>query len=338
MSKKIIVSGMRPTGKLHLGHFSVLENWAGLQDKYDCYYFIADWHALSTTFEDNTALRDNIREMVTDWLAVGLDPEKSVIFVQSDILEHAELHLIFSMITPLSWLERVPTFKDQVQQLKKQGKDINTYGFLGYPLLQAADILLYKANAVPVGEDQLPHLELSREVARRFNYLYRPVFPEPQAIVAKVPLLPGTDGRKMSKSYQNDIAIGAAPEVIKEKVNAMVTDPARIRKTDPGHPEVCVVHQYHSIYTPDALAGLEADCRAGRTGCVACKKMLAANIEAVMAPVRERRAEILRRPDYVREILAAGAEQAKARAVETMREVREVVSGSREDNRPGLEL
>lgn len=327
MSKGIIVSGMRPTGKLHLGHFSVLENWTRLQDEYDCLYFVADWHALSTSFEDNAALRDNIREMVIDWLAVGLDPEKSIIFVQSDILEHAELHLIFSMITPLSWLERVPTFKDQVQQLKKQGKDINTYGFLGYPLLQAADILLYKANAVPVGEDQLPHLELSREVARRFNHLYQPVFPEPQSLIARVPLLPGIDGRKMSKSYQNDIAIGAPPEVIKERVNAMITDPARIRKTDPGHPEVCIVHQYHSIYTPDKLAGLEEDCRAGRTGCVACKKMLAANIETVMAPVRERREDILRRPGYVDEILAAGAGRAKAKAAETMREVRQVVTG-----------
>ncbi|MDF9408974.1 MAG: Tryptophan--tRNA ligase [Pelotomaculum sp. PtaB.Bin013] len=325
MSKGIIVSGMRPTGKLHLGHLYVLENWARLQSEYDCYYFVADWHALSTSFEDNSSMRKNIREMVTDWLAVGLDPEKSVIFVQSDILEHAELHLIFSMITPLSWLERVPTFKDQVQQLKEQGKDINTYGFLGYPLLQAADILLYKADAVPVGEDQLPHLELCREVARRFNYLYRPVFPEPQGLVARVPLLPGIDGRKMSKSYHNDIALGAEPDLIKERVNAMITDPARIRKTDPGHPEVCIVHEYHSIYAADKLAGLEDECRGGRTGCVACKKLLAASIEEVMAPIRERRAEILKRPGYVDEILAEGARKAKAKAVETMKEVREVV-------------
>lgn len=328
MSKKIIVSGMRPTGKLHLGHLHVLENWVKLQSTYDCYYFVADWHALSTSFADNTFLRDNTREMVTDWLAAGLDPHKSVIFVQSDVLEHAELHLIFSMLTPLSWLERVPTFKDQVQQLKEQGKDINTYGFLGYPLLQAADVLIYKADGVPVGEDQLPHLELCREVARRFNHLYRPLFPEPQSLVSKVPLLPGIDGRKMSKSYHNDIALGAEAETIRERVNAMITDPARIRKTDPGHPEVCIVHAYHSIYTPDKLAELEEECRAGRIGCVACKKLLAAIIEEFMAPIRERRAEIMKQSGYVDDILMEGARQAKAKAAVTMQEVREVIANS----------
>lgn len=327
MSKGIIVSGMRPTGKLHLGHLYVLENWVRLQNEYNCHYFVADWHALSTSFADNSLLRENTVEMVTDWLAVGLEPEKSVIFLQSDVLEHAELHLIFSMLTPLSWLERVPTFKDQIQQLKEQGKDINTYGFLGYPLLQAADVLLYKAAAVPVGEDQLPHLELCREVARRFNHLYQPVFPEPQSLVAKVPLLPGTDGRKMSKSYHNDIAIGAEPELVRERVNAMVTDPARIRKTDPGHPEVCVVHQYHSIYDPDRLSELEEACRGGKIGCVACKKTLTAKIEEIMAPIRERRVEIAKRPDYIKDILAEGGRQARAKAGETMREVREVVFG-----------
>lgn len=318
---------MRPTGKLHLGHLYVLENWVRLQNEYNCHYFVADWHALSTSFADNSLLRENTVEMVTDWLAVGLEPEKSVIFLQSDVLEHAELHLIFSMLTPLSWLERVPTFKDQIQQLKEQGKDINTYGFLGYPLLQAADVLLYKAAAVPVGEDQLPHLELCREVARRFNHLYQPVFPEPQSLVAKVPLLPGTDGRKMSKSYHNDIAIGAEPELVRERVNAMVTDPARIRKTDPGHPEVCVVHQYHSIYDPDRLSELEEACRGGKIGCVACKKTLTAKIEEIMAPIRERRVEIAKRPDYIKDILAEGGRQARAKAGETMREVREVVFG-----------
>ena len=325
MSKKTIVSGMRPTGKLHLGHLHVLENWVSLQDEYDCHYFVADWHALSTTFEDNAALLDNTREMAADWLAVGLDPAKSLLFVQSDIMEHAELHLILSMITPLSWLERVPTFKDQIQQLKKSGKDINTYGFLGYPLLQAADVLIYKADAVPVGEDQLPHLELSREVARRFNYLYRPVFPEPQGLVARVPLLPGTDGRKMSKSYNNDIAIGAEPAVIKERINAMITDPARIRKTDPGHPEVCIVHQYHSIYLSDNLEALEEDCRGGKIGCVACKKMLAERLESIMTPIRERRKEIINRPGYIDDILREGAKQAKTKAGTTMEEVRRVV-------------
>ena len=325
MSNKVILSGMRPTGRLHLGHLHVLENWVALQDEYDCHYFVADWHALSTTFDDNTTMSDNVREMIADWLAVGLDPAKCLIFIQSDILEHAELHLIFSMITPLSWLERVPTFKDQVQQLKKSGKDINTYGFLGYPLLQAADVLIYKAYAVPVGEDQLPHLELAREVARRFNYLYKPVFPEPQGLVSRVPLLPGTDGRKMSKSYHNDIVIGAETTVIKERINSMITDPARIRKTDPGHPEVCIVHKYHSIYLPDNLTALEEECQGGKIGCVACKRMLAERLEVIMAPIRDRRNEIISRPGYIDDILREGSKQARARAVATMEEVRQAV-------------
>lgn len=325
MSKGSILSGMRPTGKLHLGHLYVLENWVRLQDEYDCHFFVADWHALSTTFEEKTDMRQKIRDMVTDWLAAGLSPERSVIFVQSHVLEHAELHLIFSMITPLSWLERVPTFKDQVQQLGEQGKDINTYGFLGYPLLQAADILMYKAVAVPVGEDQLPHIELCREVARRFNHLYRPVFPEPQGLLARVPLLPGVDGRKMSKSYYNDIPLDASPVEVKQRVNAMITDPARIRKTDPGHPEVCIVHKYHEIYSAGELAGVEEDCRAARVGCVACKKVITGKIEKILEPVRERRAEILKRPGYVEEVLHEGAERARREARETMAAVREAV-------------
>lgn len=325
MSKGSILSGMRPTGKLHLGHLYVLENWVRLQDEYDCHFFVADWHALSTTFEEKTDMRQKIRDMVTDWLAAGLSPEKSVIFVQSHVLEHAELHLIFSMITPLSWLERVPTFKDQVQQLGEQGKDINTYGFLGYPLLQAADILMYKAVAVPVGEDQLPHIELCREVARRFNHLYRPVFPEPQGLLARVPLLPGVDGRKMSKSYYNDIPLDASPAEVKQRVNAMITDPARIRKTDPGHPEVCIVHKYHEIYSAGELAGVEEDCRAARVGCVACKKVITGKIEKILEPVRERRAEILKRPGYVEDVLHEGAERARREARETMAAVREAV-------------
>lgn len=325
MSKGSILSGMRPTGKLHLGHLYVLENWVRLQDEYDCHFFVADWHALSTTFEDKTDMRQNIMDMVTDWLAAGLSPEKSIIFVQSHVPEHAELHLIFSMITPLSWLERVPTFKDQVHQLGEQGKDINTYGFLGYPLLQAADILMYKGVAVPVGEDQLPHIELCREVARRFNHLYRPVFPEPKGLLARVPLLPGVDGRKMSKSYYNDISLDASQAEVRQRVNAMITDPARIRKTDPGHPEVCIVHKYHEIYSADVLAAVEEDCRAGRVGCVACKKDVSEKLEKVLVPIRERRAEILKRPGYVEEVLREGAERAHREASATMAEVREAV-------------
>lgn len=323
MTNGRIVSGMRSTGRLHLGHLHVLENWAGLQDKYDCYFFVADWHALSTAFEDTTGMKENIRQMAADWLAAGLDPERSVLFIQSHVPQHAELHLLFSMITPLSWLERVPTFKDQVQQLGMQGKDINTYGFLGYPLLQAADILIYKADAVPVGEDQLPHLELCREVARRFNFLYRPVFPEPQSLLSRVPLLPGVDGRKMSKSYANDIMLGEEEPGLKSRVNNMITDPARIRKNDPGHPEVCVVHKYQGIYNESRLARIEEDCRAGRVGCVACKKELAGILEAIISPLRERRREILQKPGYIEEILEYGAERARLEAAKTMEQARE---------------
>ncbi|RYD05985.1 hypothetical protein N752_06405 [Desulforamulus aquiferis] len=257
-AKGTILSGMRPTGRLHLGHQSVLNNWVRLQEQYNCFYAVADWHALTTGWEEAKGIGKNTEEMVADWLASGLDPDKSTIFRQSRVLEHAELHLLFSMIIPLSWLERVPTYKDQIQKLGEMGKDINTYGFLGYPLLQAADILVYKANAVPVGEDQLPHIELTREVARRFNHLFKPVFPEPQGIVNKeTAVLPGVDGAKMSKSYQNYVSIGADPEEIKRNVNLMITDPGRIRKTDPGNPDVCVVHKFHRIYNAGVLEGIE---------------------------------------------------------------------------------
>ncbi|MCL6478935.1 MAG: tryptophan--tRNA ligase [Peptococcaceae bacterium] len=320
-----ILSGMRPTGRLHIGHLSVLENWKRLQDEYHCFFFSADWHALTTSFEETGSIRENTLEMITDWLAVGLDPERSVIFRQSDVMEHAELHLLFSMFTPLSWLERVPTYKDQVQQFREQGKDIMTYGFLGYPLLQAADILIYRANAVPVGEDQVPHVEMCREVARRFNHLYSPVFPEPQALLAKTSLLPGVDSRKMSKSYANDIGIFAGPEELLKRVNSMITDPARIRKNDPGHPEVCVVHKYHSLYSPDELADIEDQCRRGGIGCVACKKKLHLSLDTALSPLRERRKEIVSRPGYVEEVLAGGARRARREAAETMRLVREAM-------------
>jgi len=320
-----ILSGMRPTGRLHIGHLSVLENWRRLQDQYRCFFFVADWHALTTSFEETGGIKKNTLEMVADWLAVGLDPEKSVIFTQSDVIEHAELHLMLSMIIPLSWLERVPTYKDQVQQFKDQGKDIMTYGFLGYPLLQAADILMYRANAVPVGEDQLPHLELCREVARRFNFMYSSVFPEPKALLAKISLLPGVDNRKMSKSYSNDIGIFADPEDLTRSVNSMITDPARIRKNDPGHPEVCVVHKYHSIYSLDRVAGLEEECRKGGIGCVACKKMLHASLDSILSPLREKRKEIVSRQGYVQEVLSDGAQRARAVAGETMKMVREAI-------------
>ncbi len=275
-----ILSGMRPTGRLHMGHYSVLENWAKLQDKHPCYYFIADWHAITTAFDNTSIIAQNVMDIALDWLASGLDPEKCHIFLQSQVKEHAELHLLFSMITPLSWLERVPTYKDQVQNFSKAGKDITTYGFLGYPLLMAADILTYRAAGVPVGEDQLPHLEFCRELVRRFNYLYKcDVFPEPQAILAKIKSLPGIDNRKMSKSYGNTITLGATTEEINTKVRQMITDPARIKKDDPGHPEVCAVYTYHKFYNEAEAPEICQSCKAGAIGCVACKKRLAAKLE-----------------------------------------------------------
>lgn len=314
-----ILSGMRPTGSLHIGHLSVIQNWVALQNDYECYYSIVDLHALTTAYEDRLNYPCLRREIALDWLSVGIDPQKSSIFIQSQVKEHAELHLLFSMFTPLSWLERVPTYKSQIQQLSQQGKNIYTYGFLGYPLLQAADILLYKANAVPVGEDQLPHVELCREVARRFNHLFGMVFPEPKGLVGKVPLLPGVDGRKMSKSYHNAISLTASPEEVKTRVQQMITDPARLRKNDPGHPEVCIVDKFHQIYTPE-VAEVEENCRAGKVGCVACKRHLAENLEKVLSPYRERR-EYWGEPGRVEKVLEEGAERARVTASETMKEV-----------------
>ncbi|HBT48013.1 MAG TPA: tryptophan--tRNA ligase [Peptococcaceae bacterium] len=323
MAQERILSGMRPTGRLHIGHLSVLENWVRLQEEHECYYFIADWHALTTAYDSPEELQGNIRSMLLDWLSAGLEPERSTIFVQSHVKEHAELHLLFSMITPLSWLERVPTYKDQVQQLGQEGKDISTYGFLGYPLLQAADILIYKASAVPVGEDQLPHLEFCREVARRFNHLYRvALFPEPKALLSRVSLLPGIDGRKMSKSYRNDIPLEATPEEVAEKVRLMITDPARIHKTDPGHPEVCVVHTYHEIYNREEVEETRVSCRAGAIGCVACKRRLADRLNEVLEPLRERRQRLMQRPELLEDILQAGAARAREVAGSTIAEVR----------------
>lgn len=318
-----IFSGMRPTGSLHMGHLSVLQNWESLQDKYECFYGIVDWHALTTAYEDKLNLRDLSKEIALDWLSVGIDPQRSAIFVQSQVIEHAELHLLFSMFTPISWLERVPTYKDQIQQLGESGKDLHTYGFLGYPLLQAADILVYKAKAVPVGEDQIPHIELCREVGRRFNHLYGSVFPEPQALIGKVPLLPGVDGRKMSKSYNNAISLTASVQEIDTRVRQMITDPQRIRKDDPGHPDVCVVSKFHKVYSPD-VQRIEEECTAGQIGCVACKKYLAENINKVLSPYRERR-KLWSEEGKVEKVLSEGAEKAREVASATMKEVREAM-------------
>ena len=319
-----MLSGMRPTGKLHLGNYlGALENWVKLQDEYECFFFIADWHALTTGYEDTSELKSNIIDMVTDYLSAGLDPEKCTIFVQSAVKEHAELHLLFSMITPLSWLYRCPTYKDQLQQMKD--RNISTYGFLGYPCLQAADILIYKPEAVPVGEDQLPHVELTREIARRFNYLYGEVFPEPQSVLTKAKVLPGTDGRKMSKSYNNTITLSDDPETVRKKVMSMVTDPARIRKDDPGHPEVCTVFAYHTVLNEEGVAETEAMCRAGTIGCVQCKKNLYSKMVEKLMPIYEKRQELLSRHGYIREVVENGNARAAKTAQKTMAEVRKAM-------------
>jgi len=326
MQKDIVLSGMRPTGALHLGnYFGALENWIRLQDEYECYFFVADYHALTTGYEDTSEFRDNITNVLIDWLAAGLDPNKCTIFIQSNIKEHAELHLMLSMNLPLSWLYRCPTYKDQINQLKD--KNIATYGFLGYPCLMSSDILLYKAKYVPVGEDQLPHLELTREIARRFNYLYNcEVFVEPQPLLTEMKVLPGLDGRKMSKSYNNTIALSDSPETIEKKVMTMITDPQRIRKTDPGHPEVCSVFAYHKFFSPDEVEEIERQCRNGEIGCVACKKKLAKNLVSIMAPIYERRLEWMKRIDDIKDIIRQGNLKAREIAAKTLAEARKAMN------------
>lgn len=326
MSKGRIFSGMQPSGKFHLGNYlGALENWVKLQHEYECFFSIVDLHALTSAYEDTSKIPENIHNMAIDWLSAGLDPEKNIIFVQSKVKEHAELHLLLSMMTPLSWLERVPTYKDKIQQLDGQGKDINTYGFLGYPELMTADIILYKAEYVPVGEDQIPHLELSREIVRRFNNLYKPVFPEPQAQLSKSSLLPGIDGRKMSKSYGNDIPFAASPDELKARIRLMVTDPKRIKKTDCGNPEICVVYKFHKIFNVEQIEEINMKCRQAEIGCVECKKRLAEKMVTAMADMHTRRVEYETNPGRVKEILEYGAERARAVARVTMEEVREAM-------------
>ncbi|MGI8784936.1 MAG: tryptophan--tRNA ligase [Acidobacteriota bacterium] len=322
---KRVFSGMRPTGRLHLGHlFGALESWVQLQQTHQCIYGVVDWHALTTDYEEPSKVSDNTLEVALDWLAVGLDPNRSILMVQSQVLEHAELHLLFSMITPIAWLERVPTYKEQRQQLSS--KDLSTYGFLGYPLLQAADILVYKGDVVPVGEDQLSHIELTREVARRFNHLYGPVFPEPQALLTKTSKLPGTDGRKMSKSYGNEIQLAASPDEVKEKIMNMMTDPARKRRSDPGNPDVCPVFDYHKVFTgAERRSAIDRECRTAAIGCVDDKKILLENVLKVLEPISERRQQWARDPDTVRDILKDGNRRARQIAAATMEEVRSAI-------------
>ncbi len=359
-----VLSGMRPTGKLHLGNYvGALRNWVGLQDQYDCFFFIADWHALTTDYADTRSVKQNSLEVMIDYLAAGLDPERSTLFIQSHVLQHAELHLLFSMITPLGWLERVPSYKEQRENLKD--KDLGTYGFLGYPLLQSADILIYSPPPdpysdrklfVPVGEDQVPHVELTREVARRFNQFYhrvdyapppvgtpggvpmtwsRTAFAEPQPLLTPSPKLPGTDGRKMSKSYGNTILLSEPEASLRQKLKTMVTDPARIRRTDPGNPDVCPVGDLHKIFsTAETMAKVYEGCRSAGIGCIECKGWMADSLWRELAPIQERRQKYEADPKQAWDILEEGSRKARAVAEATMIEAREAANLSHEYESP----
>ncbi len=329
--RKRVLSGMRPTGKLHLGNYvGALENWVRMQDEYQCFFCVVDWHALTTDYADTSRVKENSLEVALDWLAAGLDPEKSVLFIQSHVPAHAELHLLLSMITPLGWLERVPTYKEQRENIRD--KDLGTYGFLGYPVLQAADILMYKANVVPVGEDQVAHVELTREIARRFNGFYGKrgdVFPEPQSLLTPAPKLPGTDGRKMSKSYGNTILLTDPEPVVRQKLKTMVTDPARVRRSDPGNPDVCPVGDLHKIFSDRAtMDKVNAGCRSAGIGCIECKGWAADGLVRLLNPMQERRKKFEENPRLAWDILEAGSERARRVAAETMHGVRDAMGMS----------
>jgi tryptophanyl-tRNA synthetase len=332
---------MRSTGKLHLGNYvGALENWVRMQDQYECFFFIADWHALTTDYADTSKIKENSVEVLLDWLAAGLDPQRCTMFIQSHVPQHAELHLLFSMITPLGWLERVPTYKEQRENIAE--KDLGTYGFLGYPVLQAADILIYKADFVPVGEDQVAHVELTREIARRFNSLYRmaeaepsavqvpgtslsaePVLPEPQALLTPAAKLPGTDGRKMSKSYGNTVLLSDPEPVVRQKLKTMVTDPARVRRSDPGNPDVCPVGDLHKIFSSkETMAKVNEGCRSAGIGCIECKSWVADTIVELLVPMQERRQKYEDNPRLAWDILEAGSAAASRVADATMKDVR----------------
>jgi tryptophanyl-tRNA synthetase len=325
-SRKRVLSGMRSTGKLHLGNYvGALDNWVRMQDEYECFFCVVDWHALTTDYADTSQVKQNSVEVALDWLAAGLDPERSVIFIQSHVPAHAELHLLLSMITPLGWLERVPTYKEQRENIKD--KDLGTYGFLGYPVLQAADILMYKADVVPVGEDQVAHIELTREIARRFNGFYRKrgdVFPEPQSLLTRAPKLPGTDGRKMSKSYGNAILLTDPEPVVRAKLKTMVTDPARVRRSDPGNPDLCPVGDLHKIFSSkETMAKVDEGCRSAGIGCIECKGWAADALVQLLSPMQERRRKFEENPRLAWDILEAGSERARKFAAVTMESVRD---------------
>lgn len=321
---------MRPTGRLHIGHWvGALRNWVSLQNEYECFYFIADWHMLTTDYANTEALEDNRFQMILDWLACGLDPDRSTLFVQSAIKEHAELHLLLSMITPLGWLERVPSYKEMRENLTD--KDLSTYGFLGYPLLQSADILMYHADFVPVGEDQVPHVELTREIARRFNFIYgqggaKPVLAEPQSLLTQVPRLPGTDGRKMSKSFGNDVKLSDDPAMIEKKILPMVTDPARKRRQDPGNPDICPVFDYHKAFSSaETQAWAAHGCRTAEIGCIDCKRGLLKHLLPILEPITAKRHELEAKPEEAKEIVQHGNQAARQVAEVTLGEVREAM-------------
>jgi len=355
-TKKRVLSGMRSTGKLHLGNFvGALDNWIRMQDQYECFFFIADWHALTTDYADTSQVKQNSIEVLQDWLAAGLDSERRTMFIQSHVPQHAELHLLLSMIAPLGWLERVPTYKEQRENIRE--KDLGTYGFLGYPVLQAADILIYKGDFVPVGEDQVPHVELTREIARRFNMFYPRkgvggfaspaatpeelhhrfyVFPEPQPLLTPAAKLPGTDGRKMSKSYGNTILLTDPEPVVRQKLKTMVTDPARVRRTDPGNPDVCPVGDLHKIFSDaDTIAKVDAGCRSAGIGCIECKSWAADALVQILQPMQARRKKYEDNPRLAWDILEAGSARARTVANETMTEVRAAMKMSLEFEAPG---
>jgi tryptophanyl-tRNA synthetase len=321
-----VLSGMQPSGCLHLGNLlGALENFVRLQAEHECFYFIADWHALSTNFEDTSKIRFYGREMLIDWLAAGLDPQRSTLFIQSHVPQHAILYLLLSMITPIPWLERNPTYKEKQENL--EGRDLSTHGFLGYPVLQAADILLYKGNLVPVGIDQLPHLELTREITRRFNGLYKPIFPEPQALLTEIPKVPGTDGRKMSKSYNNTINLSDTESEVRAKLKTMVTDPARVRRTDKGNPDICPVFTLHqSVSSKNVIDQVNRECRTAEIGCIDCKKLAADAIVSRLSPIWEKRRQLLQQPKLVDEVITTGVHRATAVARQTILDVNDAMS------------
>ena len=320
-----ILSGMQPSGLMHLGNLlGALENWKTLQTEHDCFFFVADWHALSSNYADTSRLKEFTQELLIDWLAAGIDPNTSTIFIQSHVPEHAILHLLFSMIIPIPWLERNPTYKEKKEEITE--KDLSTYGFLGYPVLQAADILLYKPDLVPVGKDQLPHLELTREIGRRFNSLYTPVFPEPKEYLTRFPKVLGIDGRKMSKSYHNTINLSDTEPTVRQKLKTMVTDPARVRRTDKGNPELCPVFDFHKIFSPDATRNqVDTDCRTAAIGCIDCKRQVADVMVERFSPMWETREKFSANPKQIQEVVEEGRKRASTVANETMKEVKEAM-------------